>query len=64
MITYIYDYIFKKKCIKCMILIYKISCYEVYNLALTKDFSINTMIVFLLRPILMLGMLATMEVGN
>ena len=30
MITCIYDYILKKKCIKCMILMHEIACYQTY----------------------------------
>ena len=28
MITCIYDYIFKKKCVKCMVFMHKIACYH------------------------------------
>ena len=43
MITWIYDYIFKKKCIKCMILIYEIACYYMINL---KSFHVRLSIFF------------------
>ena len=36
MITCIYDYILKKKCLKCLILMYEIACYQVSQLMTKK----------------------------